>query len=112
MRLPSPVFKCPSCGAVMPNAQYKAGRPWTCPACSGRFRTSRRYENVAGWGSTVLTLAFFYALGLRGLRLLLATAVMWFPAQVISVFVLDRLIPPRLVPYERGGSFGSGMFPR
>jgi p-aminobenzoyl-glutamate transporter AbgT len=52
------------------------------------------------WGAMGLTLIFFYVLGLRGLRLFLATVVMWFPVLLICIFVLDRLVPPRLVPYR------------
>jgi hypothetical protein len=108
MRLRPPTFKCPSCGATMPNEQYRAGKPWICPACSGQFQTSRTYGNIVGWGTTALTLVFFYLLGIRGPHLLVATVVMWFPVLLISTFVLDRLLPPRLEPYVPRRSRSSG----
>jgi hypothetical protein len=100
MRLSRPTFKCPSCGAIMRNDTYKARKPWTCAACFRQFQFSRLYGNLVAWGSMGLTLTILALLGLRGLRLFVATVVMWFPLLLLCVIVFDRLLPPRLVPFQ------------
>lgn len=60
---------------------------------------SRTYGNVLAWGAMGLALIFFFVLGLRGLRLLIATIVTWFPFLLICTFLLNRIMPPRLEPY-------------
>ena len=47
----------------------------------------------------VLIFVLLYALGVRGWWLLSAL-VLWFPATVIAIGPLDRVIPPHLEPYR------------
>jgi ribosomal protein L37AE/L43A len=93
-------FKCPSCGATMRNDRRKANRPWTCPACSQEFQFSPQYRKVVALGSLLLTVVLLFILELRGLRLLLATLVLWLPVFSISIFLAERIIPPTLQPFR------------
>ena len=79
--------------------EFKAGAPWTCRSCSHQFRLSRTYGNLLAWGAMALTAIFFYLLGLRGLRLVIAIIVMWFPCLLVCTFLVDRIMPPKLEPY-------------
>jgi hypothetical protein len=92
-----PEFKCPTCGATMPR---RPRQPWICLSCSGRFQISQTYRRIVAWALIGILLCFFYALGLRGWRLLGATTVMWFPVLGLSIPWLYRIIPHRVEPYE------------
>jgi hypothetical protein len=84
----------------MPNDQYEAGKPWICPGCSRQFQFSGTYGNVVTWGTIGLTLAASYALGLRGVWLVVLATLLWFPALFLCTAMLDHLAPPRLKPFQ------------
>ncbi len=77
--------------------------------CGGSFA---RPGSVVAWSTIGLTLIFFYMLGLRGLRLIVATVVMWFPVLIVSTFLLDHIVPPRLEAYKPKDGSGSTLFLR
>ena len=99
MRAPVRNFKCPFCGSRMPTEQYKFGQPWKCPSCSRPLQFSEAYGYVVEFLMAALIFVVLYALGVRGWYLLCAL-VLWFPATVIVIGPLHRIIPPRLEPYR------------
>lgn len=98
MGIPLPTFKCPFCRSIV-TSQYVAGRPLTCQDCHRELQISRWYLNLAGWAAIGVTFIFCLLLGLRGLRLLIAAVVLWFPISLLCTFLLNRAIPPPLEPY-------------
>lgn len=102
MHIPYPVrnFRCPSCGGKMPTEQFRGWRPWVCPGCSEEWQFSKMHgsvEQVCFW-----VLAFFalYAMGYRGWELFLLAFFGGLALAVVFGGPLDRVIPPRLEPYE------------
>jgi hypothetical protein len=99
MRLPTPTFKCPSCGEIIPN-RYKAGQPLTCPGCLKQLKPSRRYLNFAFCSAIGLTVLICFLLGFRGVWLLVAALLLWFPVDFVWMFLYVRLFPPKFEPYS------------
>ncbi len=85
----------------MVNADYRALKPWTCRACGGQFRFSDLRGNLLGWGSLGVSAVLPYFLGVRGITLVLAAAVLWFPMGFLFICVFDQLFRPKLQPYAR-----------
>jgi hypothetical protein len=98
MRIPVPTFKCPFCGGVVPN-EYRPGHPLTCPVCRRELKPSRRYLNLAFWSALGLTLVICVVIGFRGIRLFVATIVLWFPVNFVWMFLYVRIFPPRFESY-------------
>ena len=94
-----PTFKCPFCAGIIPNREFPASGPITCPTCSRQLQLSRRYSKFISRIGTVLTLALCYLLGLRGLRFFAAFVIFWFPVLLAWDFIFIRVIPPRFEAY-------------
>jgi len=92
-------FTCPFCNEVIPNQQLKLAGPMTCPNCSRRLRYSRWQLRLSGLIALGLTVAFCWALGLRGLWLFVAAIVLWFPVYVVSDVIFLRIVPPKFEAY-------------
>jgi len=87
------VLKCPVCGAILAKDQYKSGLSLTCPGCSKQLRISRWYLRLSMLCAAALTVALCLLFGMRGLRLLGTTAVLWLPIGLVWNFFLVRIIP-------------------
>jgi hypothetical protein len=100
----------------MPPYELRTERAWTCAVCSNQFQFSRKYSNVVFWIALALTAVFFYALGLRGLRLFVATIVLFFPILHLCLFFVNRFLPLPLEAYElkswEGRKSGTTLFPK
>jgi endogenous inhibitor of DNA gyrase (YacG/DUF329 family) len=101
--MPAPTFKCPACGAVVPN-EYKAGQPLTCSECSQQLQLAKWYLNVAFVTAVGLTIVLCTLLGFRGLWLFLATITLLLPVNFAWMFLYVRIVPPRFEPYRRKDS--------
>lgn len=99
-----PTLKCPFCGSILPNRQYKARTPLICPGCSEPLRLARWYLHVTSFSALVLTLVICLLLGLRGFWLLAATIVLWFPVDVAWNFLVGRIVPPKFERYPPSDS--------
>jgi hypothetical protein len=102
--------KCPFCGTMMPNSKFRASEPWVCPGCSQGLMVSRTWGNAVTWGSIGFTFLVLFILGFRGLRLIVAGIVLWFPVQLLLFGFLDRTFPPKLEPYRAPGKGGLSLF--
>lgn len=69
----------------MRGQEYRPGLPWKCPECSCTFQVSKKYQNFVAWGSMGLTFLILYLLGVRGVRLLVGTILLWFPVLLTCV---------------------------
>jgi hypothetical protein len=103
-----PTLKCPFCGSILPNRQYKAGTPSICPGCSERLRLARWYLHLTSASALALTLVVCFLFGLRGLWLIVATVLLWFPIDVVWNHFFARVFPPR---FERHPPDDSGTKP-
>jgi hypothetical protein len=110
-----PTLKCPSCGGTIPNTQFAAGRPLTCPSCSQQLRISGWYMNLSNLTALGLSLGVGFIIGYKGLWLAVVAGLLWFPINIAWNFLFVRLIPPRFevyVPKPKRSDSGSDLFPR
>ncbi len=84
----------------MRNEEYKALKPWTCPACSRQFQFSVASGNVLTWSALAVGLIVLYCLGFRGASLFAMAVILWFPVLLLLIGIFDPLFPPRLEAYR------------
>jgi hypothetical protein len=94
-----PTVKCPFCGGLMPNDQYRSRGPWTCPACMRDLRIPRWYLRLLSWSSLAITFAFCFLLGLRGIRFFVALLIGSIPMYFIFRFALNIFVSTPLEVY-------------
>ena len=95
-----PKLKCPVCGQIIPNTQFRPAGPITCPSCSRQLSVASWHLKLTTRVPIVLTLALCYFVGFRGFRYVIASVLLYFPVFLAWTFLLVRLIPPRFEPYE------------
>jgi len=108
MGTPPSMFKCPYCGAAITN-KYIAWESLTCQSCNRELVISSWYLKLGAWGGIVVTVLFCVLLGLQGLRLMIASVVLYFPITLLWSLALKRLFPPRL---EASGFSDTNLFGR
>jgi hypothetical protein len=94
-----PILKCPFCGSILPNRQYHARTPLTCPGCSERLRLARWYLRLTSLSALVLTVVICLLFGLRRLWLLAAVILLWFPFGVVWNFLFAQIFQPKFERY-------------
>lgn len=113
-----PTLKCPLCGGVLPNREVKLnplfGRVLpntngqviklnypvvTCPTCSQPLQFARWEQALDGLIALGLAVVLSLLLGIRGLWLVGAAVVLWFPMVVIWEAILGRIMPPHFEAY-------------
>ena len=87
-------LKCPLCGTQIPNAQYRANGPTVCPGCGHRVRIAAWYQNAVMSIAFLITVGTSYFLGFRGLGLLAATVIGFFPVFLLTIFGIGEIFPP------------------
>ena len=97
-----PTLKCPFCGSLLPNRQYKARTALTCPGCSEPLRLARWYLHLTSAIALGLTFAICLLIGLGGLWLFAATLLLWFPVAVAWNYLFGLMFPPRFERYPTG----------
>lgn len=94
----SPAAKCPFCAGIMPNDQYRAGAPWTCPTCKRDLRISHWYLRFASWSTLGIACALCFTLGLSAIQFVVALLIGLSPIYLLVRFLLNLVIP---TPLER-----------
>jgi len=94
-----PVLTCPFCRGRLPNEEVWPGKPLVCPTCSQELQPEMRQLYLAGVIGLGLTFGGSYLFGLRGLWLVAATVVLWFPITLAWDFIFVRIKPPRFEKY-------------
>lgn len=79
----------------MPNTELYPNRPLVCPTCAAELQPSTRQMQLSGFIALCLTVALGYGFGLRGLWLVAATIVFWFPIYIVWEFIFARIVPTR-----------------
>ena len=107
-----PIIKCPFCAAALPNMQFRATAPLTCPGCGRQLQISRWYSWLTLLFSFAVTFAICFLIGLRGWRLAGIFLVIWFPVDVLSMFPFVRVFPPQFELWrEKTQNDGENLFP-
>lgn len=99
MWLSMPTLECPQCGTKIGKEHFKGRAPWKCPKCAQRLRLSRTYATVSGVVTLALSMTLCAIMGLRGLLLLVAAVLIFFPITVILAVPFAWVIRPSLEPY-------------
>src|SRR6185369_12679165 len=102
MYIPYPVrnFKCPFCHTKMPTETFRAWEPWTCAGCSRALQFSKTHGSVLQLCMFGVALLCLYSMGVVGWHLAVGTILAGLVLAVVLAGPLDRVIPPRLEPYE------------
>jgi hypothetical protein len=94
-----PILTCPFCRGRLPNEEVWPGKPLVCPRCSEQLQPETRQLHLSGLIALGITVTACYLFGLRGLWLVGATIVFWFPIGVLWEFIFARIVPPRFEKY-------------
>ena len=73
--------------------------PFLCPACGTQLQAAESYASLTFYGSMLLDVLLFVALGFRGLRLLACVLLSFVPVLYLEVDFLKYLISPRIEIY-------------
>ena len=95
-----PVLTCPFCRGRLPNDEVKPGKPLVCPTCSEELQPEMRQLYISGMIGFGLSVAVSYLLGFKGLWLIGAIIILWFPIYVLWDFIFVRIVPPYFEKYE------------
>ena len=87
---------CPLCRALIVIPQIDFTEPFRCPACAEWLSVPKTYGAAQAGTAFVASCTGCFLLGLRGIILLGAAILSWFPALIIVVIVSHVFFPPRL----------------
>lgn len=87
------------CGAQLKNVQIIAAGPFPCPSCHAQLQAPAYYGHLHILGTILLSIFLLGALGFRGLRLVVAVLIAFFPILFLTVNLVKYLIPPRIEVY-------------
>lgn len=90
---------CPRCGAQLEIREILAAGPFPCSSCHAQLQAPESYVGWIGLGNVLALVSAFGLLGLRGLHLLGAVLVAWFPIQFVALGTVKYVLPPKVVEY-------------
>ncbi len=88
---------CPICGSSANLASASKSNIVTCSRCNREFVQKFRFSEANIWVSFALSPVLSYAVGLRGIALLLVSLVAWVPIAIVFRLLINRILPPKLV---------------
>jgi len=88
------VFRCPACGATI---GLTKGTVFRCPVCREELCAQFPFSRTVFCAGVVLSPLLSYAIGLRGLALLLVSLVAWLPIGMVFRVLLNQILPPKIV---------------
>lgn len=100
LRYPVRNFKCPFCGTKMPTETFRGWDPWTCPGCSRALQFSKTHGSIVQLCLFGVAFVGLYSMGVVGWHLAVGTLFAGLALAVVLAGPLDRVIPPRLEPYQ------------
>jgi hypothetical protein len=90
---------CPVCGEPLALKSVVPVRPFPCSNCGAQLQESESYVQWTGWGSLLFVAAVFLASGLRGLYLVLAMLLAFYPTLYLDANYLKYIITPKIQIY-------------
>ena len=87
---------CPECGELIEVPKIDFPGPFRCPACATWLSVPRTYSAAGAGAALAISCIGCYLFGLRGVLLLGAMFLGWFPASAIVIIVSLIFFPPRL----------------
>ena len=101
---------CPNCSRDLGAKPFGSKPPYTyCPFCGVALSHVWWQRILVTALALILAFAFPACLGIRGLTLLFAALVCYFPALVLAMILIFKTIPPK---YVRKGEAVTTLFQR
>jgi hypothetical protein len=94
--------KCPHCAAMLQPWEIRGAGSFGCPYCETRLQASNSYGRRIDLANLLVSAAVFLALGLRGLHLVLAVVLVWWPVEFLAINLLIWVLPPHARPVPQG----------
>lgn len=88
--------KCPNCNASLRPWETRGAGNFPCPYCEIQLEAAESYGHWISFGNLALSTAIFFALGFKGLHLVYAVLLAWWPIEFIAVNSLPWLLPPKI----------------
>ena len=95
-------LRCPACGSSIGYDTLNIAEPFRCPACQEHLRVPNYYNQAMLWGTMVTSLVLAATFGLRGLALVVATAILWVVVGFVALLVIKRVLPPKIELHRTG----------
>lgn len=89
-------MKCVECGALLSPEEILAAGPFPCPTCHARIQARTAYGHWVYFLSVLFSAGVFYVLGFRGLHLIYAILLAWWPVLFLAMNVVIYLVPPKI----------------
>lgn len=90
------VRQCPSCEASLQPWEIRGAGTFTCPYCDRTLQAAAAYSNWISICNVLFCTGVFILLGFRGLHLLYAILLAWWPVEFIAGNLLLWVIPPKI----------------
>jgi hypothetical protein len=101
------IRSCVKCGVALRRQEIRAAGPFPCPSCHTQLQAVDSYAHWITVSNLVLATGAFFMFGFRGLHLVFAVLLSWFPLQFLMSTLVPRLLPPRIeiadprTPFEK-----------
>ena len=91
-----PIRSCVKCGAPLKPQEIRAAGPFPCPSCHTHLQAVDSYAHWISVSNLLFSTIVLFAFGFRGLHLLYAVLLSWFPLQFLLSNLVTHLLPPRI----------------
>jgi predicted RNA-binding Zn-ribbon protein involved in translation (DUF1610 family) len=88
---------CPRCEAALDRKAVSLTESFDCPRCDEKLRVRQTGSKVRGLTVYLLSLLLTYEIGLRGLSLVIVSALALWPLGFAAKFLVNAAFPPRVV---------------
>jgi DNA-directed RNA polymerase subunit RPC12/RpoP len=88
---------CPGCGAALDRKTISFTEAFACPKCGEKLRVKQAGFRVRGLTVFLLSPLLAYGVGVRGLGLVIASALALWPLSLVSKLIVNAVFPPRVV---------------
>lgn len=94
----SPAWRvCPDCGAALDKKTVSFDESFACPECGEKLRVKQAGSRVRAVIVFLLSLLLAYEFGLRGLSLVIVSALGLWPLGFAAKLIINVMFPPRVV---------------
>lgn len=91
-----PTRACPKCHAILRAADIAPAGTFECPHCRTRLQAPNSFGVWVAAASLVSSVALSLGIGLRGVRLFSAAAILLLIIDVIAINLVKYVVPPKI----------------
>jgi len=93
----SPWRVCPRCNVALDGKSVSFSHSFECPNCGERLRVKQTADKIRGLAVFFISPLLTYEFGLRGLRFIIASALLLWPLGHAAKLIVNALFPPRVM---------------